>query len=39
MVTCMDDEIGKVVAALDTRKMRENTLIVFMSARSIGALP
>jgi arylsulfatase A-like enzyme len=31
MVTCMDDEIGKVVAALDAKKMRDNTLIVFMS--------
>ena len=27
----MDDEIGKVVAALDKKKMRDNTLIVFMS--------
>jgi len=31
MITSMDDEIGKVVAALDKKKMRENTLIVFMS--------
>ena len=31
MVTSMDDEIGKVVAALTEKKMRENTLIVFMS--------
>jgi arylsulfatase A-like enzyme len=31
MITCMDDEIGKVVAALDKKEMRENTLIVFMS--------
>ena len=31
MITCMDDEIGKVVAALDKKQMRENTLIVFMS--------
>jgi len=31
MVTCMDDEIGKVLAALDRKRMRENTLIVFMS--------
>jgi arylsulfatase A-like enzyme len=31
MITCMDDEIGKVVAALDKKKMRENTLVVFMS--------
>jgi arylsulfatase A-like enzyme len=27
----MDDEIGKVVAALEKKKMRDNTLIVFMS--------
>ncbi|MFN8390727.1 MAG: arylsulfatase [Bdellovibrionota bacterium] len=31
MITCMDDEIGKVLAALDKRGMRENTLIVFQS--------
>jgi arylsulfatase A-like enzyme len=31
MITAMDDEIGKVVAALDRKKMRDNTLIVFMS--------
>jgi arylsulfatase A-like enzyme len=31
MITCMDDEIGKVLAALEKKKMRDNTLIVFMS--------
>jgi arylsulfatase A-like enzyme len=31
MISSMDDEIGKVVAALDRNKMRDNTLIVFMS--------
>jgi arylsulfatase B len=31
MITSMDDEIGNVVAALDKKKMRENTLIIFMS--------
>ena len=31
MITCMDDEIGRVVKALEKKKMRENTLIVFMS--------
>ena len=31
MVTCMDDEIGKVLGALDKKKMRENTLIVWHS--------
>jgi arylsulfatase A-like enzyme len=31
MITCMDDEIGKVIAALQKKGMRENTLIVFMS--------
>jgi arylsulfatase A-like enzyme len=31
MVSCLDDEIGRVVAALDRRGMRENTLIVFHS--------
>jgi arylsulfatase A-like enzyme len=31
MVTCLDDEIGRVVAALDKKKMRGNTLILFHS--------
>ena len=31
MVTCLDDEIGRVVAALDRKGMRENTLILFHS--------
>ncbi len=31
MITAMDDEIGKVLDALDKRNMIENTLIVFMS--------
>ncbi len=30
-IACMDDEIGKVLAALDKKEMRENTLIVFHS--------
>jgi arylsulfatase A-like enzyme len=31
MVAAMDDQIGRVVEALDKRKMRENTLIIFHS--------
>ena len=31
MVTAMDDQIGRVLEALEKRKMRENTLIVFQS--------
>lgn len=31
MVTCLDDEIGRVVAALDKKGLRENTLIIFHS--------
>src|SRR5262245_24574370 len=31
MVTCLDDEVGRVVAALEKRQMRENTLILFHS--------
>ena len=31
MVACLDDEIGHVVAALEKKKMRDNTLIVFHS--------
>jgi arylsulfatase A-like enzyme len=31
MITSMDDEIGRVIAALEKRKMRDNTLIIFQS--------
>ena len=31
MVTCMDDEIGRVVAAIDKKGIRNNTLIIFQS--------
>lgn len=31
MVACLDDEIGRVVAALEKTKMRDNTLILFHS--------
>jgi len=31
MITAMDDEIGRVLRALDRRHLRENTLIVFQS--------
>jgi len=31
MVTCLDDEIGRVVAALDQKGLRDNTLILFHS--------
>jgi len=31
MVTCLDDEIGRVVAALDKKGMRDSTLILFHS--------
>jgi arylsulfatase A-like enzyme len=31
MVSCLDDEIGRVVAALEKNGMRENTFIVFHS--------
>ncbi|MFG1395626.1 arylsulfatase B [Roseixanthobacter pseudopolyaromaticivorans] len=31
MITAMDEQIGKVVAALEARGMRDNTLIVFHS--------
>jgi arylsulfatase A-like enzyme len=31
MVTAMDDEIGKVIEALEKRKTRDNTLILFQS--------
>lgn len=31
MVTCLDDEIGRVVAALDKKGLRNNTLIMFHS--------
>ncbi|MBL8815855.1 MAG: arylsulfatase [Planctomyces sp.] len=31
MVTCLDDQVGRVVAALEKRGMRKNTLILFHS--------
>jgi arylsulfatase A-like enzyme len=31
MVTCLDDQIGRVVEALDNRQLRDNTLIIFQS--------
>jgi len=31
MISCLDDEIGHVVAALDRKQMRQNTLIIFHS--------
>jgi arylsulfatase A-like enzyme len=31
MVACLDDEIGRVLAALEKKKMRDNTLILFHS--------
>ena len=31
MISCLDDEIGKVVAALDKKGLRDNTLILFHS--------
>lgn len=31
MISCMDDQIGRVVAELEKKGMRDNTLIVFMS--------
>jgi arylsulfatase B len=31
MVSCLDDNIGRVVAALDKKGMRDNTLIIFQS--------
>lgn len=31
MVSCLDDEIGRVVAALQSKGLRENTLIIFHS--------
>jgi arylsulfatase A-like enzyme len=30
-ITAIDDQIGRVLAALDEKKMRDNTLIIFMS--------
>lgn len=31
MITAMDDQIGRVVDALDQKKMRDNTLVIFHS--------
>lgn len=31
MITAMDDQVGRIVAALDAKKMRDDTLVVFQS--------
>ena len=31
MITCMDDQVGRVVKALEKQRMRKNTLIMFQS--------
>ena len=31
MVTCLDDEIGRIIAAMDKKGLRDNTLILFHS--------
>jgi arylsulfatase B len=31
MVTCLDEQVGRVIAALDKKNLRDNTLIVFQS--------
>jgi arylsulfatase A-like enzyme len=31
MITSLDDQVGRIVAALDKRGLRENTLIIFSS--------
>jgi arylsulfatase A-like enzyme len=31
MVTCLDNAVGKIIAALDKRKIRKNTLVIFCS--------
>src|SRR5208337_685977 len=31
MITCMDDQVGRIVAALDKKGVRDNTLILFSS--------
>jgi arylsulfatase A-like enzyme len=31
MITCMDDQIGRIVTALETKGLRENTIILFSS--------
>jgi arylsulfatase A-like enzyme len=31
MITALDDQVGRIVAALDKKKLRDNTLIIFAS--------
>ena len=31
MITCLDDQVGRIVAALEKKNLRENTLIIFAS--------
>jgi arylsulfatase A-like enzyme len=39
MISAMDDQIGRVIAALDRKNMRDNTLIVFQSDNGGTANP
>lgn len=31
MITCLDDQVGRIVGALEEKKLRDNTLIIFSS--------
>ena len=31
MISCLDDQVGRIVAALEKKGMRENTIILFAS--------
>ena len=31
MITCLDDQVGRIVAALEKKHLRENTIIIFAS--------
>jgi len=39
MVTALDDQVGRIVAALDKKGMRDNTVIVFASTSGGGKAP
>lgn len=39
MITALDDQVGRIVAALDKKGMRDNTVIVFASANGGAKAP
>ena len=39
MITALDDQVGRIVAALEKKGMRDNTLIVFTATTAVPPAP